>query len=71
LTNNVHQLVLESHFEETIGLIEDEDFHIFEGETLCVLNVINETTSCGDDNIGAFETDLSFLILDGRTTENS
>ena len=51
LAHDIGDLVAESHLNQTIGLVEDQDFDVLEREALRVVHVVKQTASCRHDEI--------------------
>jgi len=64
MRNNLHELVFESHLEQTISFVKDKYFDVFKREAFGVLNMVNQSSSCGNDHIWAFVRNLSFLVFE-------
>lgn len=59
----------ETKLEETIGLIEDEDFKVVQGEGRRVEEMVEETAGRGDDHVGTL-LQVDRLLGEGKTTKD-
>ena len=70
LAGNGLNLVLETHFDKSIGLVNDQNFDILETEAFRVVHVVQKSTSCGNDEVrGALK--VSFLVANTGTAIDS
>ena len=65
--DDLTHLVLETHLEDSVGLIEDKGAEVLDHETGGVLEVIEETAGSGDEEVNTLCELLGFLTAVGSS----
>ena len=69
VSHYLHELILESHLQKLVSLVQDQNLNILQCKALGVVNVIKKSASSRNDKVWDL-LQLVSLVMDGRSSKD-